>query len=345
LATADRLGPLSSKQPVFRKIERFIRTHQLLLPGDRVLAGVSGGADSVFLLLALHALAGPLQIELHVGHLNHGWRGAEAEDDAQFVQTLASALGVPFHTTHVDARALAIAARQSPEEGARDARYAFFAGTCTDHGLTAVATGHTKDDDVETVLLAWLRGSGPAGLRGISPAGTLPETDVRLVRPMLDLTAAEVRRALRSAGVAWREDPTNLDLTLLRNRVRHELIPHLESLTPGFRKTILRSADLTRHAADYITRQVALHAAELFTPDENGLRANRKAFLSTDAALWDPLLIHAIRTLKENTLDVEAAHITAATRVIIRGRGGARVRLAQGVQLHLMRGQILIHPG
>lgn len=345
MAIADRPDGLTSKQPVFRKIERFLRTHRLILAGDRVLAGVSGGADSVLLLHALHALAIPLEIQLHVGHLNHGWRGAEAEEDARFVRALASTLGVPFHTKSIDAKALASAARRSPEEGARDARYSFFAETSTAHGLTVIATGHSKDDDVETVLLAWLRGSGLAGLQGISRTGTLAPAGVRMVRPLLELTAAEIRRTLRSAGVAWREDSTNREVMLPRNRVRHELIPQLEAITPGFRETILRSAGLTRQAADYMSRQADRHAAELFIGQEEGLRADRNAFLATDPALWGLLLIHAIRTVKGNTRDVESAHVTAATRVIVGGRDGARVQLAQGIQLRLTRGQILIHPG
>lgn len=334
-----------SRLPAVRAVERFARERRLFTAGERVLAGVSGGADSVFLALALHSLAPRLGIEVALAHLDHGWRGEEAAADAALVRALGEELGVPVHTGAVDAPSLAREQRLSPEEAARTARYAFFARTCAAAGMTCVATGHTQDDQIETFLLAWLRGSGPGGLDAMdatAPLPSAPETGIRLVRPLLTLTSGEVRATLRGAGRPWREDPTNADSSLLRNRVRHELLPLLESLAPGFRKTTLRSTTLIGDAAAFLDRQAHDAASRLFEPREGALVARRAGVLGLDPALVAPVLAWAVTRLQGHRRDLEWAHLDGARRVVERGRGGARAWLSPGVQLRLERGFVVV---
>jgi tRNA(Ile)-lysidine synthase len=150
---------LSSKHPLIRRVERALAANGVIQPGSRVVAAVSGGADSVFLLRALHALSAVRGFTVEVAHFNHGWRGSESDDDATFAADLSRTLGLTLH------HATAPRARRrggSPEEVAREARYRFLARVALARDADVV-TGHTLDDQLETYLLGWLRGSGPVG--------------------------------------------------------------------------------------------------------------------------------------------------------------------------------------
>lgn len=354
-----------SRLPGVRQVERELRRRRTFTAGEVVVVAVSGGADSVFLTLALHALAPRLGITLHVAHLNHGWRGAAAEADAAFVGALAKRLGLAFHAHAVLARQVAQTEKRSPEEAARRLRYAYLRDIARDVGSAAVAVGHTQDDQLETTLLALLRGSGPAGLAAMDWEGALPApkaAGLRVVRPLLGLGREEVREALRAAGESWREDETNADPHLLRNRVRLELVPLLESLAPGARAAILRAAALSREADDFLDRQADGAARRLFSPfaarpaadpaasaeptrGSEALAANRKSFLDLDPAL-QPRLLHAVvARLQGDAQGLESAHIRGALETIARGRGGAVAFLTPHVSLRLTRGQIVIERG
>jgi tRNA(Ile)-lysidine synthase len=352
-----------------RRVERAIRQRRLLAPGESVLAAVSGGADSVFLLLALSGLAAPLGLRLEVAHVNHGWRGAAAAADAEFVEALAERLRLPFHLATVDAPALARRARLAPEDAARRLRYEVLRDVSRVRGIGAVATGHTADDQVETALLGWLRGSGVGGLAGMPWAGPFPAAptvgaeSIRVVRPLLGVGREDIRAALRQAGEAWREDETNAQPNLLRNRVRAELVPLLESLAPGIRATVLRSLDLARQAHIFLQRHATAAAAALFTveptePMESGAagggaderrpprwRAARLAFLQLEPELRGPTLRAAAAQLAGSARDLEWAHVEGALATIERGRGGAVAWLSPGARVRLERGWIVLEAG
>src|SRR5581483_2646365 len=150
-----------------------IRRHRLMAPGTLVVVAVSGGADSVFLLRSLHALAGPLSLRLHAAHFDHGWRGVEGRADAAFVEALCQSLGIPV--TCGRAAGQPVPPGESPEAAARRQRYAFLAEVARRAGAQTIATGHNEDDQLETALIAWLRGSGPAGLAAMPWRGPVPE--------------------------------------------------------------------------------------------------------------------------------------------------------------------------
>jgi tRNA(Ile)-lysidine synthase len=347
----DLRGPFS-RLPAVRSVERYIREHGLFESGETVLVGVSGGADSVFALLALLALHRLLGLDVHVAHLNHGWRGNGAAEDARFVAALAQHLQLPFHGATIDTKKLARDTRRSPEDAAREARYRFFATVCLERGIRKVVTGHNQDDQIETYLIAWLRGSGPAGLAAMAPCAPMllpdaphvPSTKASLclVRPLLSLSRRTVRRTLTQVGQAWREDPSNEDPRLLRSRVRAELVPLLESLSPGFRRVILRSAMLSQQAGAYLERQAAQAAAIHFVEIEGAYVAPRHAILALDPALQAPLIRHLVDRLQGHTRDLEWAHVEGALRLIRAGRGGASTQVTPAVQVRLARGQIVI---
>jgi tRNA(Ile)-lysidine synthase len=236
---------------MLKTIQSTIRKHGLLASGDHLLVAVSGGADSVALLHALCALRTDLDIRITVAHLDHCIRGEAARQDADFVADLAAKLEVPCIVQRRDIPRIARNRGISLEMAARDERYAFLAQTARRRKANAVATAHTADDQAETVLLKLTRGAGARGLGGIRHR--VDRDGLTVVRPLLDATRAEVEKYLRRMGVAWREDLSNVDTSFLRNRIRHEVLPLLETrLNPKVRDALLRAADLLREDDDWL---------------------------------------------------------------------------------------------
>ncbi|HEV2135193.1 MAG TPA: tRNA lysidine(34) synthetase TilS [Terracidiphilus sp.] len=220
----------------------------LLKPGMRVAVGLSGGADSVALLRALASRSADLGLVLHAAHLHHGLRGDEADADLAFCRELSSGLGIRFHEERVDTQAEARAnpaagkPTETIEEAARRLRYAWFRKLLAAGDLDAVATAHTLDDQAETVLARFLRGAWTEGLAGIHPV--LEFREGRILRPLLAATRAQVEEYLHSLGQQWCEDSSNRHLTYTRNRIRHQLLPLLETWNPRLRDHLAQLAAL-----------------------------------------------------------------------------------------------------
>ena len=180
-----------------------------------MLAAFSGGADSTVLVHALHRLG----YEVIAGHVQHGLRGEEAEAEAAHAAAFAAALGLPYHERRVDAAGYAAAHKLSLEAAAREVRYAALEEMAQEVGVERIATGHTADDQAETVLLKLLRGAGPTGMSGMPPVRG------KIIRPLLALTRAEVEAYAQAEGLGFRTDSSNQDPRFTRNRIRHEILP------------------------------------------------------------------------------------------------------------------------
>ncbi|HVZ82880.1 MAG TPA: tRNA lysidine(34) synthetase TilS [Terracidiphilus sp.] len=309
----------------------------LLRPGLRIAAGVSGGADSVALLRTLAARASELGLVLHAAHLHHGLRGADADADLEFVRGLAAELDVPFRHGRVDTEAEAARAGEGIEEAARRLRYAWFRELLTEVPLDAIATAHTLDDQAETVLAKLLRGAWTEGLSGIHPVVEWPEGCI--LRPLLGVTRAEIEQYLRALNQPWREDATNRDTTFTRNRIRHELLPLLETVNPRLREHLAQMAVLARDEEDWWQAELARVAPQLIlpgTPVRGGGRAAGKGvaldvmrFAAQPVALQRRLLRHAAEKLG-------AAPDFAATESLralaLTGRASQKLELAQGLR-------------
>ncbi len=210
------------------------------LADTELLVAVSGGADSVALLLGLQELAKENALHLQVAHVNHQLRGEQSDSDSQFVASLAASLGVPCHVDSVD---IAIMAKEwgiGIEEAARDARFAFFRQTARQTNTRWIALAHTADDQAETILHHIVRGTGIAGLRGM-PAVRELEKDIAIVRPLLRTSRKTVLNYLQIRNQEFRQDGTNDDTEFTRNRIRHVLLPMLETqFNPQVRQALLR---------------------------------------------------------------------------------------------------------
>lgn len=218
----------------------------LFRPGMRVAVAVSGGADSVALLLALVEQAPQHGLVLSVAHVNHELRGEESHGDEAFVTELAATHGLPFHVLRRNVLQAARSSRQGIEETAREVRYAFFASLVAVGKVDSVATAHTLDDQAETVLMRLLRGAWTEGLGAIHPVVELPGNG-RIVRPLLATTRVQVEAFLKTRRQAWREDSSNTDQSFTRNRVRHQLLPALLEYNPRLRESL---ANLSATARD-----------------------------------------------------------------------------------------------
>lgn len=224
------------------------------LKADSPLAvGVSGGADSLALLHLLRGTGHPLL----VCHFNHRLR-PEADSEAAHVQSLAAGMGLPFLSDAADVAAHAKAKRLSTEEAARKLRYRFLFRVARTHGAQAVAVAHTADDQVETVLMHFLRGAGLGGLKGMTPLTILPEFDaqIALIRPILHLWRRETEAICRDAGLDFVIDPSNADSAYLRNRLRHELLPLLAGYNPQIKAALWRTSQALQSDFDALTRLV-----------------------------------------------------------------------------------------
>lgn len=242
------------------RVLAFIREHHLVTERGLLLVGVSGGPDSVCLLHSLLEVRDALGIRLHVAHLDHALR-PESEGDARFVAQLAASWGLPCTVERGMVREFRARHRISLEEAARQVRYAFFARLARELGAVGVAVGHTADDQVETILLHWLRGSGLAGLRGMRPATryrvSLLGEEITILRPLLPVRRAETEAYCAALGLQPRVDTSNLSLRYQRNRIRYRLLPTLESYNPNIREVLLRMAHVLDR--DYVFLEEQVH--------------------------------------------------------------------------------------
>ena len=238
------------------KILKTISEFNMFGRGDRVLAAVSGGADSVCMLHMLCALKKNLGFELACAHLNHGLRGEAAEADARFVEELCKKLGVTFYVKCVDVAELAKDCKLSTEEAGRKARYDFFNELKEAHGFTRIATAHNKNDNAETVLMRIIRGSGLDGLSGIPYV-----REDNVVRPLLDVSRQEIEEYCKKYNLEYRTDTTNLENDYTRNKVRNLLIPYIEK---EFNSGIIDSLNRLSKNASQDSQFVNDYAKRLF---------------------------------------------------------------------------------
>lgn len=301
---------MAMQTDVFEQVKLHIREKNLLCAGDRVIVGISGGADSVFLLEVLTQLRNEGMIDLYAVHVHHGIRGDEADGDAAFVKERCEKRQVPCHVEYVDVPALAQAERLTLEEAGRKARYTCFQREKEHLAATKVAIAHHRDDSAETILFNLVRGSGIKGLCGIVPV----QGDI--VRPLLELRRSEIESALREKGIAWRTDSTNNERKYSRNRIRGELIPYLEEqLNPETVEHLMATAKLLREIDDHMERT----ADEWLSKEQDG-RLNVERLSGASRALQGYLIR---RRLSEQggLKDIGREHIEAVRSLLMRPVG------------------------
>jgi len=290
---------------------RFIRDHHLVSAPSPLLVAVSGGADSVCLLHVLAGLREELGTALHIAHLNHKLRGAESDADAGYVAELAGSMDIPFTVGERDVTALKKERRISLEEAAREARYTFLAQTAKAVGAGEMAVGHTADDHIETVLMHLVRGSGVKGLVGLKARTSrrLDGEEIIIVRPLLEVSRWETAEYCRQRNLAPREDSTNLSLSPLRNRIRHQLLPLLREYNPQINEALLRTARIADEDLGFIDEQCSRLWVNIASKQGNAVTIDRQGLLKTPPVLRRYLLRMSIEKLAGDIKDIEMCHI------------------------------------
>ena len=232
-----------------KKIDKILNS--LVRSGDKVVVGVSGGADSIALLQTLYEFSQLKNFQLVVAHINHMARGKDAFDDARFVRDMADKLQLPFFLKEVDVQEERLKLKTSFQDAGRIIRYRFLNETLAAVEGDKIALGHTADDQVETILINIVRGSGLKGLAGI------PQVRGNIVRPFLQIYRKEIETYLEEKRIAYRNDSSNSENKYLRNRIRHELIPHLESFNPGIKKNLTEMSGIAEED-DFLLSQMTL---------------------------------------------------------------------------------------
>ncbi len=311
----------------------------------RLAVGLSGGADSVALIRALAERRAELGLVLHAAHLHHGLRGAEADADLAFARDLAASLRLPFHEATVDTAAEAqpnvdsVKPVETIEEAARRLRYAWFRQLISEIPLDAIATAHTLDDQAETVLAKFLRGAWTEGLSGIHPKLESPDGGGLILRPLLATTRSEIEAYLVALGQTWREDSSNRNLTFTRNRIRHELLPLLETWNPRLREHLAQMAELARDEESWWQAELFRLTPQLILPGRPVRGGGRAAAegLAIDVIRLDALAPALQRRLLRHAAEQLGAALdfpsTESLRALaLSGRAGQKLELAHGLR-------------
>jgi tRNA(Ile)-lysidine synthase len=311
------------------QVKKTIKQYQMLTPGDRVLVAVSGGVDSVVLLYALRELQKSEKLSLAVAHFDHAIR-TDSAADAEFVKKLARSLKLRYYSERADVPAYAKAQKLSLEVAARTLRYQFFERIAKAHDFKKIALGHTLNDQAETLLMRLLRGAGLEGLSGIPPVR--PSGELTYIRPLIECTRDQIVAFAQAHKLSWREDPTNYDTTIMRNKIRHELIPILKEYNPKVLEALGRTARLLAQAAHVLDCQAEQALATLIASESaQELALDLKDLLEMPEYLQALVLRRAIARVNP-LCELEAAHIEALLRWISR-RGAGELHLPAGVRV------------
>ena len=305
-----------------QKVLYEIQEKGLIRKNDSVLAGVSGGVDSVCLLLLLERLRGMMDLTVTVLHIEHGIRGKESMEDAGWVEGLCGSLLIPCRIFHADIPKLAAAKGLGAEEAARIYRYEIFEQCAREEEAAGrncrIAVAHNGDDQAETVLLNLCRGSGLRGLGGMR------ELRGRVIRPLLSYSRTQIETYVRERGYSWREDRTNLSDDYTRNRIRHKVLPMLaQTVNARSAAHIREAAALVREADDYICRQANEAARRCMRTETGRVTIDVTAFRQEERLLREMVVRQALRSLKggEGLKDFGRGHIEDVIALAEKGSG------------------------
>src|SRR5438094_945704 len=337
----------AARSKLVRSLLACMQSEELLRPGDRVGVAVSGGADSVSLLLLLLELRKKLGIVLSVVHFNHKLRGKASDADEAFVAKLAAKHGLEFHSASVDVVKKAKKERINLEDAARRARYDYFRSLAEAGACPRIVVAHTADDQAETVLAHLLRGTGLTGLGGIHPISG------PVVRPLLGVRRNELRHFLRARKQTWREDATNRDTKRMRARIRKKLLPLLEKqFQPAIVKHLATLAELAREDEAFLDAlaeartvmlaqkkdgQVRIAVDDLSQPwkrgEFNAENTEDTEFAEKKKALSTRMVRRIVEKVKPRAGQLGANHVEAVLELARSGQSGSSISLPGGVEV------------
>lgn len=307
------------------KIKAWASRHRLLAPGSRILAACSGGPDSLALVHILNQLQAEYGFCLAVAHINHMFR-PEAAQEAEFVADFSAGLGLTCHITTIDVPAYQQANKLSAEEAGRTLRYQYLRQVAADWGGARIATGHHRDDQAETVLINLLRGAGSGGLRGMRPLSG------DIIRPLLSVSRREIEEYCRSQHLTPCQDSSNFTTEYLRNRVRLNLLPALETeYNPSIREALWRLAVLAGDEHDYICQEAGKLWGTIISDDQGKASINSQALAGLHPALQRACIRQVIEKKRGNLTGISFIHVENLITMALRGDVGSQLTLPGGL--------------
>lgn len=316
---------------MYKKILNFSRRNRLFTPGDRVIVALSGGADSVCLLMVLNELKEELGLELKAVHVHHGLRGEEADRDSLYSEQFSRGLGVEFVCYREDAALYAREHGMSVEEAGRHLRYEIFERERLNFGGTKIAVAHHEDDQAETILYNLFRGTGLRGLGGMRPGRE------KIVRPLLNVKREEILAYLKEKGISYCEDSTNASQEYVRNRLRGQILPSIKELINSRAgENIIHAGEMAAKADAYLEKQaqVLLDNWGKRDFDEGGMcrayRVDAERLLAEDDIIRNYVIRRMIRSVNQSMKDITMVHVESGAGLLF-GASGRQVDLPNGL--------------
>ncbi|MCD8366077.1 MAG: tRNA lysidine(34) synthetase TilS [Clostridiales bacterium] len=311
---------------MYQKVKTFSDRHHMMLEGDRIVAGVSGGADSVCLLLILRELSRQIGFSLMAVHVEHGIRGEESREDAAFTEALCGRLEIPCKVFSVDALACSREEGLSLEEAARELRYNCFFQACHQFHADKIAVAHHAGDSAETMLFHLARGTGIRGLAGIAP---ISRREYPVIRPLLCVTGEEIRAWLDAQGQAYRTDSTNEDISYTRNRLRRQVMPELTQVNEQAVSHMQRTAEQMREICDFLDEETRRAGRDVWeeVKGEDGTREIRifcERFGRIHPLLQKHLLLLFLEKQAGSRKDIASCHVEEVLELMTQGVGKKR---------------------
>lgn len=321
------------------RVREWALRNALLPQGGNIVAACSGGPDSLALVDLLDSFRQELKISLFVAHFDHGLRGEESVQDANYVRLFAADRGLPFFGSVADVKGEVRRGGGSIEEVARRLRYIFLRQVAGEVGGALIATGHHRDDQAETVLLNLVRGSGGRGLGAMRPR----QGDI--VRPLLCLTRAEIEKYCHDRELRPRNDASNADVEFRRNRVRHELVPLLvHRFNPGLTDTLCRTADILADEQDFLRVYVEERLPEWVMQEGSAFRLHAAVFSRLHPAVQRELLLNLLEKLRGDTRGITFTHVESIRELFLQDRGARRIDLPGAWQARKSYLDLFIEP-
>ncbi len=315
-------------------IEKFLDTikkHSLIQKDDGIVVAVSGGPDSVCLLHLLWTIREKYSLKLFAVHLNHQFRGVEAQRDAEYVRNLCNALNIPIFIYTEDVTAYAQKNRMTPEEAGRELRYKYFHEILNKKNAQRIAVAQNMNDQAETVLMRLMRGTGIDGLGAIEY-----KRDDIIIRPLLDIERHEIEKYCEYNKLNPRIDKTNLEAVYTRNRIRLELIPYIEKhFNKNIKSTLCRTANLLKEDSDFINLSTDEFYNKIVRESNKEIRIDRKKFEKCHIAIKNRIIRKGMKSVSGKLRDVESRHIEIIIDYIHQGRTGTRLSLPNNISAAL----------
>lgn len=314
-------------QRIFRKVKAYMERYHMIAPGDTVVAGVSGGADSVCLFLMLCELAEEMQLCLTAVHVNHGIRKGEAEADAEYVEHLCRERMIPFVLVREDVRTYAEREHLSEEEAGRKVRYQAFEKVLDQYGSSdgKIAVAHNANDRAETMLFHLFRGTGLAGASGIKPVRG------RIIRPLLCLSREEIEAYLKEKQVSFCIDRTNMEDTYTRNRIRNHIFPYVEKqVCRQAVEHMCETADILAEAENYIRKQAEEAYRRCAAAQDDAVELHINRLLEEEPFIRRQVLLFGLEQVTEGRRDLTSVHVKEIEKLLDKD-GSKQISLPYGL--------------